>query len=223
MTRRAKPGASKAGFTLIEALITLALTSLTVGVLFTIGARGGTTGFRMGNRALDVADAQLASESFRATVGAFIVPPLTTVAQTSGGIEDDTTLTTFTGDADHVEGQWLAGRASPCAVIGSTGHLVLAINRQADKSLLTCQLDDADPIVLIDFKGKQARFQFSEDGINWVDAWTVQAGQPVTDAATPTAEQRKVYVRAATDDGVADLVEIAQSGRAVAQGQTNGG
>jgi hypothetical protein len=221
--RRAKSRTSKAGFTLIEALITLALTSLTVGVLFTIGARGGTTGFRMGARALDVADAQLAGEAFRATVASFLVPPLTTVAQTGGGTEDDATLTTFLGDADHVEGQWLAARASPCAVIGATGHLVLAINRQADKSLLTCQLDDADPIVLVDFKGKAARFQYSEDGVNWVDAWTVEAGQQVADSARPSAEQRKVYVRAATDDGSADLVEIAASGRAVAQGQTNGG
>ena len=44
----------KAGFTLLEALLVLAITAITVGVIFTIGARGGSTILRLGSRALTI-------------------------------------------------------------------------------------------------------------------------------------------------------------------------
>ncbi|HET9159597.1 MAG TPA: type II secretion system protein, partial [Caulobacteraceae bacterium] len=78
---------SKRGFTLIEAIIALAVTALTASILFAIGARGGQTVLRLGNRALDTADAQLARDTYRSVVESLIVPSLTTRVQAEGGVD----------------------------------------------------------------------------------------------------------------------------------------
>jgi hypothetical protein len=209
-TRRAK-----GGFTLIEAILVLAITSLTIGIIFTIGARGGSTVLRLGSRALDVADTQLARDTFRSVVDSLIVPSLTTRAQSEGGLEADAELTSLTGDAAQLSAQWLAKRTTACGPAGQAGRLTLALTSSAGHTVLSCQLEDGEPVTLLDLGVRQARFEYSEDGTNWVEAWTVEAGQPVMDAAEPNAELRRVYVRLVTDDGLADLIALTTSGRAV--------
>ena len=46
---------------------------------------------------------------------------------------------------------------------------------------------------------------------------------PVENSLTPTAEQRRVYVRLASHDGQSDLVALTASGRSLAQGGAGGG
>lgn len=204
-----------AGFTLLETVVVLAITAMTVGLIFTIGARGAATGYRMGTRALDVADGQLATDSYRAVVSSFVVPPLTTTALPVDGVAEDPALTAFEGQTDQVTSEWIATRGTACGPVGSYGRLKLYIERQGEKAFLLCQLDEADPVVLIDLKWRDARFAYSEDGVNWVDAWTVTGGEQVLDSATPAAVERRVYVRVVTDDGYADLTDVATSGRRV--------
>jgi hypothetical protein len=205
----------KGGFTLIEAILVLAITSLAIGLIFTIGARGGSTVLRLGSRALDVADTQLARDTFRSVVDSLIVPAVTTRAQSEGGVDEDAALTSLTGDPTQLSAQWLARRTTACGPAGQGGRLTLALTASAGHTVLSCQLDDADPITLLDLGPRQARFQYSEDGVNWVDEWVVEAGQPVAASAEPSAELRRVYVRLASDDGLADLVALTTSGRAI--------
>jgi hypothetical protein len=209
-TRRAK-----GGFTLIEAILVLAITALTIGLIFTIGARGGSTVLRLGSRALDVADTQLARDTFRSVVDSLVVPSLTTRAQSEGGEEADAENTSLTGDPTQLSAQWLAKRTTACGAAGEAGRLTLALTTSAGHTVLSCQVEDGDPVTLLDLGVHQVRFQYSEDGANWVDEWIVEAGQPVQAAAEPSAELRRVYVRLASDDGVADLVALTTSGRAI--------
>lgn len=208
-----RPLRAKAGFTLLEALITLAVTSLTIGVLFSIGARGPMQIFRMGNRALDVADTQVARDTFRAVVGNLVVPPLVTRALAEGGLEADATDTSLTGDATTLSAQWLGERNTVCGGAGDTGRMTLTLTTANGRTVLSCQLEDGAPVSLIDLGRREVRFQYSEDGTTWNDAWQVDAGQPVTDSVNPTADQRRVYVRLGGDDGRGELVATAVSAR----------
>ena len=212
---RSRTRRAKGGFTLIEAIVVLAVTSLIVGILFTIGARGGATVLRLGSRALDTADSQLARDTFRSVVDSLIVPSLTTRAQSEGGEDADAEDTSLTGDATTLSSQWLAKRTTACGPAGQAGRLTLALTTNANHTILTCQADDAEPVTLLDLGVHQVSFQYSEDGTNWVEAWTVEAGQPVEASADPSAELRRVYVRLASDDGVADLIALTTSGRAI--------
>jgi hypothetical protein len=208
----------KGGFTLIEAILVLAITSLTIGVIFTIGARGGSTVLRLGNRALDVADTQLARDTFRSVVDSLVVPAMTTRAQSEGGLEADAEDTSLTGDPTQLSAQWLAKRTTACGAAGAAGRLTLALTNSAGRTVLSCQVDEAEPVTLIDLGERPVRFQYSEDGTTWVDEWIVEAGQPVMDAAEPNAELRRVYVRLVSNDGLADLLALASSGRALNPG-----
>jgi len=204
---------SKAGFTLIEALVVLGVTSLIAGLLFTIGARGGQTVLRLGARALDTADSQLARDTYRSVVESLIVPSLTTRVQAEGGVDMTDVDTSLTGDGTSVSAQWLGLRSTACGAAGDTGRMVLSLATNNGHSILTCQLEDGNAITLIDLGPRETHFEYSEDGETWTDSWTVEAGQPVDAALNPSAELRRVYVRLASADGQADLVALTTSGR----------
>jgi prepilin-type N-terminal cleavage/methylation domain-containing protein len=208
-----RPPKPKAGFTLIEALVTLAITSLIAALLFSIGARGGQTVLRLGNRALETADSQLARDTYRSVVESLIVPGLTTITQAQGGVDMTDVDTSLTGDAGSVSAQWLGLRSTACGAAGDTGRMVLTLTSVNNHSVVTCQLDDGAAVNLLDLGPREAHFEYSEDGETWTDSWSVLAGEPVENAFNPSAELRRVYVRLASTDGAADLVALTTSGR----------
>jgi prepilin-type N-terminal cleavage/methylation domain-containing protein len=214
---------AKAGFTLIETLVVLGITSLIAGLLFTIGARGGQTVLRLGQRALDTADSQLARDSYRTVVESLVVPALVTQVQAEGGVDMEAEDQSLRGEADQLSAQWLGARTTACGAAGDAGRMVLTLTTRAGHTVLSCQFEDVDPVTLVDLGPREVHFQYSEDGTSWTDAWTVEPGVPVENSLTPTAEQRRVYVRLASADGQSDLVALAASGRSIAQGGNGGG
>jgi prepilin-type N-terminal cleavage/methylation domain-containing protein len=208
---------SKAGFTLIETLVVLGVTSLIAGLLFTIGVRGGQTVLRLGGRALDTADAQLARDTYRSVVESLIVPSLTTLVQADGGVDMTDEDTSLTGDGQTLSAQWLGARSTACGAAGDTGRMSLTLITASGRTVLTCQLEDADPVTLLDLGPREAHFEYSEDGETWTDSWTVEAGTPVENSLDPGAEQRRVYVRLATSDGKSELIAMTASGRNINQ------
>jgi type II secretory pathway pseudopilin PulG len=208
---------SKAGFTLIEAVVALAVTAMTCSILFAIGARGGQTVLRLGNRALETADSQLARDTYRSVIESLVVPGLTTVTQAQGGVDMTDVDTSLTGDAGSVSAKWLGLRSTACGAAGDSGRMVLTLATVNSHSVVTCQLDDGQAINLLDLGPREAHFEYSEDGETWTDSWTVEAGEPVENALNPSAELRRVYVRLASTDGAADLVALTTSGRDINQ------
>lgn len=205
--------ARKAGFTLLEALVVLAVTGLTLGLVFSVTSRSAVTAYRLGDRAQGVAERQVATTAYRGIISSFVIPPLTTRAGAEGGQEADAMDTSFLGEARQVSGEWLADRGGPCGPVGTYGRLTLALVATEDRSTaLTCQLDDAEPVQMILMKFRDAQFQYSEDGVEWLPSWLIEAGQPVELQVDPNLASRQVYVRVVAEDGSSDLVELASTG-----------
>jgi hypothetical protein len=218
---RSRPNSSVAGFTLIEALATLAVTGLTLGVMFSIGMKNIQAGYRLGHRAVDHANQQVSAGAVRDVINSMVVPALALSSQAAedeaetndqNGMGDE-----FDGAPDTLAGYIIAARDNPCLPVGGEGRITLSFKSENGRTLLICQVNGDDPVTLANLGWPDAAFSYSEDGATWTDTWQVIRGQQVDAAATPDAEQRKVYVRIASQDGANQLVELVQSGRPIAQ------
>ena len=73
---------SKAGFTLLETMVVIAITGLTISLIYTVGMRGVFNGFRLGNRALTTADMEIAKAGYRDVLQSIVIPPVGVDAST---------------------------------------------------------------------------------------------------------------------------------------------
>ncbi len=212
----------RAGFTLIESLTALIITGFAVSLILMIGARGAFQGLMLGNRAVATIDNNVTRSALGDLIGDIVIPPLTLASQ-AAETETMEVDDSFVGATDQVAGRLVAGRETPCAPIGAEGRLVLAVRKTGDlESTVSCALtyDDGtaiEPVDMVKLRWPDAAFSYSEDGAQWLGAWEVDRGQPVETSALPNAIQRKVFVRLTSSDGRSQLVEIATSGRVVAQ------
>jgi hypothetical protein len=202
--------ARTAGFSVMEAIIVLAITSLALTLVFTIGSRASEMGFRLGRRALGVADSQIASDSFRAIIGGIELPPFDIPKSVS-----DSENVSFSGDAHQLSGRLIAARATPCSQIGPVGHVTLSIRFAGGHALLQCNLTNRPAVLVADLGTGPAEFSYSTDGSNFADQVSVVAGIPVTGDPGPQAQYRKVYVRLANVDGSIQMIAIADTGRPI--------
>jgi type II secretory pathway pseudopilin PulG len=219
MTRR--PPRRVAGFTLIEALATLAVTGVTLGVLFTVGMRSVGTGFRLGQRAMTHANEQVSVQAVKDVMASMILPALTPpsqAAETEDEANDQSGMgDEFDGAADTAAGYIIAARDNPCLPVGGEGRITLSFKPNAGRTLVLCQVNAETPVTLADLEWPDAVFSYSEDGTTWTDSWQVIRGQDINNAAVPDSEQREVYVRIASRDGAHQIVELIQSGRHIPQ------
>jgi uncharacterized membrane protein YgcG len=211
----------KAGFTLLEAMTVIAITGLTVSLIYTVGMRGVFTGFRLGNRALSTADMEVAKTAYRDVVASLVIPP---VAVSSQAAEDELSQRiddSFVGTPVEVAGRLIAMRETPCALTGADGRISLTFETDDSGTTLFCSLDEGEgagePVELMRLRFGPAAFSYSEDGLEWFEDWTVERGLPVDRQALPNGELRRVLIRLAGADGDGELIALASSGRAVAQ------
>lgn len=214
---RRKPDRRVAGFTLIEALATLAVTGLTLGVIFMVGMRGVGTGFRLGQRAVDHANQQVSTQAVKDVLDSMILPSLTIpsqAAETEAEADDQNGMgDEFDGSAASVAGYIVALRDNPCLPVGGEGRITLSFRTNGGRTDVLCQLNSDDPVVVADLDWPNAQLSYSEDGTTWSDTWQVVRGQEVDTQINPDAEQREVYVRMATADGAHQVIGLIQSGR----------
>lgn len=179
----------------------LAITSLIMLLIFSIGSQSTRTGFRLGRRALGVADAQVGEDTARALLQG-LQPP---APGPKPPADLDGTPTTLTASAS-------LARSTPCGGPGPVGVVRLSILRNDGKSMLTCQSQSASAN-LLDLGKVQAVFFYSLDGITWTDTVHI-TGQTVPGAAPkPTdSQERRLLVRLATSDGHYQLAEMLSSG-----------
>jgi len=200
---RRRPGtARRGGFSLIEALVVLAVAGAALMLIFSVGVRSSEIAFRLGRRALDLADRQVSTEALRALVRGLVIPPAGAEAQTAVG-DAAGTPRGFAGPA-------ILATATPCAASGPSARIVVSLIGDANGDVVACQADNGPTVVLADLRPRRARFSFSEDGLRWRESWRVTPD--LLDRARPAREQG-VYVRLATDDGRIEVIERAASGR----------
>ncbi|MBX3478337.1 MAG: prepilin-type N-terminal cleavage/methylation domain-containing protein [Brevundimonas sp.] len=191
--------ARRAGFSLIEALVVLAVGGLALAVIFSIGTRAGDTGFRLGRGAMAAADQDIALGDIRATVRSIALRPPTTFLRDVDRPMD--------GQAARLEAEVVMERATQCAPEGWSGRLVLEIVNSGGERTLTCQAGDRPRSRLMTLAAGPAGFSYSTDGATWTPAYS----------NTPTARGEgppqavNLWVRVAAP-GV-DVIEMASSGQ----------
>jgi prepilin-type N-terminal cleavage/methylation domain-containing protein len=215
---RGRPGAARqGGFSLIEALVVLAVAGAALMLIFSVGVRSSEIAFRLGRRALDLADRQVSTDALRALVRGLVIPPTGPQARIAA-LDAAGTPRGFVGPA-------ILATATPCASSGPSARIVVSLIGDAKGDVVACQADNGPTVVLADLRPRRARFSFSEDGVRWRESW--RATPDLLDRTRPPREQG-VYVRLATDDGRIEVIERAASGRpdrtpaAVAPGAPSG-
>ncbi len=191
---------SQSGFSLIEALVVLAIGGMALAIIFTIGVKAGDTGFGLGRRAMAAADSDVATSDLRSIIRSVAVRPSETFLP-----EIDQPVI---GTASRLEADVVMERATQCAPQGWAGRLVLAIETRGGEQVLTCSADGR-ATDLIRFAAAPAVFSYSTDGRTWASTYTDLAPGPRSFGAL---KSQAVWIRFAAASAV-DVVEMAASGR----------
>lgn len=196
MTRTTSP---RSGFSLIEALVVLAIGGMALAVVFSIGLRASDSGFSLGRRAMDAADTDIKLEEVRTLFRSFVVRPLATMQSTSGAAIE--------GGATSLRGETVLEWATRCGPVGWAGLLTLSIEpREEGGQVLACATSGRKvPILEIPEGG--ATFAYSMDGLEWSSNFS-NSHQP----GTPVLEIRelRIFIRLSSRDR--NLIETAGSG-----------
>lgn len=189
----------RAGFSLIEALVVLAVGGLALAVIFSIGTKAGDTGFKLGRGAMAAADRDVALGDVRATVRSIALRP------PSAFLPD--VDQPMSGEAQRLEAEVVMERATQCAPQGWTGRLVLQIATEGGERVLTCQAGARERTRLMTLPPGPSAFSYSTDGTQWSAAY---ANTPAPRGDGPLMPVN-LWVRLATPG--LDVVELASSGQ----------
>ena len=194
--------ARRAGFSLIEALVVLAIGGMALAVIFSIGIEAGDTGFSLGRRAMSVADADVAISDLRAIIRSISVRPPAAIVE---GVDQP-----IIAGPDRLEADAVMERATGCAPQGWAGRLTLTIERQGAERVLMCQAGARKtPIMTLPRGTSAAAFSYSPDGANWTAAFESPSA-PLHDANSFRSQSLWVRLNAAP---TLDIVDSAVSGR----------
>ena len=191
----------RTGFSLIEALVVLAIGSMALALIFSIGRSASDNGFRLGRNALTAADNEIAVSDARTAIGSLLIRPVAAIR--------DPEREAIIGTSNSIEGEAVMRRATACAPRGWQGRLRLSIEPVAGRPALICHAGVRSTRLIL--LGPGAAFSYSTDGEVWSTAWTnapeLQSGS-VT--ATPLVSSF-VYLRLSNPGGP-DIMETAASG-----------
>lgn len=192
----------RTGFSLIEALVVLAVGGMALAVVFGIGLRAGDTGFALGRRALSVADSDLSISDFRSVIRSVALQPPSTIA--AGNDRP------ARGDARSLDAPVVMERATRCAPQGWGGRIVLRIDaRDGGGAALTCAVGDRT-VELFDLPSDQAALSYSLDGgRTWTDRFD---NDPQGRQTGMELRAFRLWVRITAAPFV-DVIEMASSGR----------
>lgn len=153
----------RAGFSLIEALVVLAIGGMALAVIFSIGIKAGDTGFSLGRRAMSAADADVAISDLRSIIRSISLRPPAAIVE---GVDQP-----IIAGPDRLEADVVMERATGCAPQGWAGRLTLTIERQGTEHVLTCKAGArTTPILTLPRGTSTASFSYSKDGQNWTSS-----------------------------------------------------
>lgn len=191
--------APRAGFSIVEALVVLAISGMALAIIFSIGVKAGDSGFGLGRRAMSAADLDLAASDLRSLLRSYDIRPVDTFVD---GVD-----TPLVGTGDRLEGTAVMERATQCAPEGWAGRLVLAIESQGETRTLVCQAGERRAVLFE--LGAAAAFSYSADGTGWAGDYVNQRARVRSELG---ARSQSLYVRFLADPTI-DIVEQATSGQ----------
>ena len=189
----------RSGFSLIEALVVLAISGMALAVIFTIGTKAGDAGVGLGRRAMAASDSDLATGDLRSIVRSVALRPRATF-----DLERDQAVV---GEPSRLGADVVFERANQCGPLGWAGRIELTIETTPASTRLMCERGGRK-IELIDLGAGPAAFSYSIDGRSWAPTYTnaPRNGEQATDIRSET-----VWVRLASP-AYGDVVEAASSG-----------
>lgn len=190
--------ARRSGFSLIEALVVLAIGGMALAVIFSIGMKAGDSGFSLGRRALSVADADMAISDLRSIIRSITVRPPAAVLE---GVDRP-----ILAGPDRLEVDVVMERATGCAPQGWAGRLTLSVRTQGEPALM-CEAGGRATALMPLPKGVPAALSYSEDGQSWAPAFESPRA-PAMSLESMLSRRLMVRLKA----GPVDVVETASSG-----------
>lgn len=191
---------SRAGFSLIEALVVLAVGGMALALIFSIGRSASDNGFRLGRNALTAADNEIAVADTRTAIGSLLLRPVATIREPE--------REAIMGDATSIEGEAVMRRATACAPRGWQGRLHLSIEPEGGRPALICRA--AGKTVRLMLLNQGAAFSYSLDGVAWMPAWTNAPASGAGQAVVPL-EELSVYLRLSNPNGP-EILETVSTG-----------
>ena len=190
----------RSGFSLIEALVVLAIGGMTLAIIFSIGIRAGDTGFKLGRRALTVADSDVAVSDARSVIRSFVLRPTTTFR---AGVDAP-----LIGNATSLAGDVVMERANQCGPQGWAGPMTLSVRGSDETHQLVCSAGGRD-VTLLTVTGEDPEFSYSLDRVSWSPTYTNAPEQ--TGGARGDLRPVTVYVR--LSGAKDDILESVSSSR----------
>ena len=189
------------GFSLIEALVVLAVGGMALAIIFSIGVKAGDTGFALGRRAMAVADTDIAVGDLRATFRSLSLPP--------ARLFDPKLDTPIEGDSERITAPVVMERATQCAPQGWAGQLILTLEQSGDNAVVFCAAAGRK-VPLLTISNATARFSYSIDGLTWMPRYS---SLPPPGASLSEARSQRVFVRMHANRS--DIIEQASSGQPI--------
>ena len=184
------------GFSVLEAIISLAISALALTLVYSIGDHASRMGFSLGRRIIRVSDADLETQTLSAIVAGMSVPtgidPVPGTDDMSGNFE---------GTAKQLTSSAVLQVDTPCARKGDVEKLTLALTGPAEREVLTCQANGGPPKDIVRLDTTAALFSYSRDGRVWVSEIAVKPGVLFPDELGDPALGRFVYVRLTSTGG----------------------
>lgn len=191
--------ADRGGFSLIEALVVLAIGGMALAVIFSIGVKAGDTGFHLGRRAMAVADTDISVSDARTLIRSIAVRPPETF--------NEATDLQIDGRSDLLQADIVAERANQCTSVGWAGRIRLSVENTGPERQLICEAGDKR-VVLLSTTDREAALSYSTDGVLWSDSYVSPKRQVVREGGMRST---RLFVR--FRGGAVDLIEGAGSGR----------
>lgn len=190
--------ARRSGFSLIEALVVLAIGGMALAVIFSIGIKAGDSGFLLGRRAMSVADADVAVSDLRSIIRSVSVRPPASMLE---GVDQP-----ILAAPDRLEVDVVMERATGCAPQGWAGRMTLSLRTEGEPAVL-CQAGDRTITLMPLPQGVEAALSYSEDGQAWTPTFETPRNQSLS---MDGMRSRQLFVRLKA--GPVDVVETASSG-----------
>lgn len=151
----------RAGFSLIEALVVLAIGGMALAVIFSIGLKAGNSGFTLGRKAMAASDLDVAHNDIRTLIQSFELRP-----RQGYVLASDIPLN---GSATSFEGQVVLKKSTGCAPRGWAGTARLSIVKTDKDQQLICNMGGQEQALHVWPSGSTARFSYSRNGETWYD------------------------------------------------------